>query len=72
MTNLFRKALRIDHDHGLLGLAEVDERIGYRYYGTVRVGTAQMIRRFPDPGMGVPQVKEVLVAPDLERAAMPC
>ncbi|GAB3923311.1 MerR family transcriptional regulator [Microlunatus endophyticus] len=64
MTNLSRKALRIYHELGLLEPAEVDQHNGYRYYATDQIGTAQLIRRFRDLGMGIPEVKAVLAAPD--------
>ena len=64
MTNLSRKALRIYHELGILEPAEVDQHNGYRYYATDQIGTAQLIRRFRDLGMGIPEVKAVLAAPD--------
>jgi DNA-binding transcriptional MerR regulator len=65
MTRLSRKALRHYHDLGLLEPAYVDPATGYRFYDTGQVATAQMIRRFRQLDMPVPEVKAVLATPDL-------
>jgi DNA-binding transcriptional MerR regulator len=64
MTFLSVKALRHYHDVGLLAPAEVDPHSGYRYYTADQVAPAQMIRRLRDLDLPVPQVREVLRAPD--------
>ncbi len=64
MTRLSRKALRHYHDLGLLEPARIDPVSGYRYYDTGQVGAAQLIRRFRELDMPVPEVKAVLEAPD--------
>lgn len=64
MTRLSRKALRHYHELGLLEPARIDPVSGYRYYDTGQVRAAQLIRRFRDLDMPVPEVKAVLEAPD--------
>ncbi|MET1071674.1 MAG: MerR family transcriptional regulator [Umezawaea sp.] len=64
MTRLSRKALRHYHELGLLEPARIDPVSGYRYYDTAQVRPAQLIRRFRDLDMPVPEVKAVLEAPD--------
>lgn len=64
MTYLSVKTLRHYHDLGLLVPVEVDPSSGYRLYDPAQVPTAQVIRRFRDLGMPLPEVKAVLSAPD--------
>jgi DNA-binding transcriptional MerR regulator len=64
MTFLSVKTLRHYHEVGLLAPAEVDAHSGYRYYAPDQVGSAQLIRRLRDLDLPVPQVREVLAAPD--------
>ena len=64
MTYLSVKTLRHYHDLGLLVPVEVDSTSGYRFYDPAQVPTAQVIRRFRDLGMPLPEVKAVLTAPD--------
>lgn len=65
MTGLSRKALRHYHELGLLEPARIDPATGYRHYDTSQVRTAQIIRRFRGLDMPVPQVRDVLAAPDV-------
>src|SRR5262252_10854841 len=65
MTHLSIKALRHYHDIGLLVPAVVDPSTGYRSYDPAQVTVAQVIRRFRDLGMSLPEVKAVLAAPDV-------
>jgi len=65
MTHLSIKALRHYHDIGLLVPAVVDPSTGYRFYEPTQVTVAQVIRRFRDLGMSLPEVKAVLAAPDV-------
>ncbi|EWT02056.1 transcriptional regulator [Intrasporangium oryzae NRRL B-24470] len=64
MTFLSVKTLRHYHEVGLLAPAEIDAHSGYRYYRPDQVGSAQLIRRLRDLDLPVPQVREVLAAPD--------
>ena len=64
MTFLSVKTLRHYHEVGLLAPAEIDAHSGYRYYTPDQVGSAQLIRRLRDLDLPVPQVREVLAAPD--------
>jgi DNA-binding transcriptional MerR regulator len=66
MTQLSRKALRHYHELGLLEPAYIDVSTGYRHYETAQVPTAQIIRRFRELGMPVPDVKAVLAATDMD------
>jgi DNA-binding transcriptional MerR regulator len=66
MTFLSVKTLRHYHDVGLLAPAEVDPHSGYRYYTADQVAAAQLIRRLRDLDLPVPQVREVLRAPDAQ------
>ena len=65
MTRLSKKALRHYHELGLLEPALTDPETGYRHYDTSQVQQAQVIRRFRELGMSVPDVKAVLVAGDV-------
>ena len=66
MTRLSRKALRHYHELGLLEPAQTDPASGYRYYDTSQLQTAQIIRRLRGLDMPVPEVRSVLLAPDVE------
>ncbi|MGB8384486.1 MAG: MerR family transcriptional regulator [Dermatophilaceae bacterium] len=64
ITHLSVKTLRHYHDAGLVEPVQVDPRSGYRYYATTQIPTAQVIRRFRNLGMPVPEVGEVLATTD--------
>jgi DNA-binding transcriptional MerR regulator len=64
ITHLSVKTLRHYHDAGLLEAVQVDPHSGYRYYATTQIPTAQVIRRFRDLGMPIPEVGEVLATTD--------
>jgi DNA-binding transcriptional MerR regulator/effector-binding domain-containing protein len=64
LTHLSVKTLRHYHETGLLEPAAVDPHTGYRYYAVAQIPTAQVIRRFRDLGMPVPEVREVLATSD--------
>ena len=64
ITHLSVKTLRHYHDAGLLEPVQVDPHSGYRYYATTQIPTAQVIRRFRDLGMPIPEVGEVLATTD--------
>ena len=64
-THLSVKTLRHYHDAGLLEPAEIDPQTGYRRYRTGQIATAQVIRRFRDLDMPLPDIRAVLTAPDL-------
>src|SRR5262245_21245820 len=66
MTHLSVKALRHDHDVGLLEPAEIDPASGYRFYELGQVAIAQVIRRFLYLGMPLDEIREILRAPDVE------
>jgi DNA-binding transcriptional MerR regulator/effector-binding domain-containing protein len=66
VTRLSKKALRHYHEVGLLEPAQIDPATGYRHYDTSQVRVAQVIRRFRDLNMPVPDVKAVLAAPDID------
>jgi DNA-binding transcriptional MerR regulator len=63
-THLSVKALRHYDDIGLLVPAEVDPASGYRRYQAAQVPVAHLIRRLRDLDMPLPEVGEVLAAPD--------
>src|SRR5579872_7527757 len=65
-THLSVKTLRHYHDTGLLAPAEIDPHTGYRRYRTEQIATAQIIRRFRDLDMPLPDIRAVLAAPDVE------
>jgi DNA-binding transcriptional MerR regulator len=65
MTRLSRKALRHYHELGLLEPAQTDPATGYRFYDTSQMQTAQIIRRLRGLDMPVPDVRSVLLAPDV-------
>jgi DNA-binding transcriptional MerR regulator len=67
MTHLSVKTLRHYHQVGLLEPAEVNPHTGYRYYTTAQIPTVQVIRRLRDLEMPVPEIKDVLAAPDAEQ-----
>ncbi|MBF6136129.1 MerR family transcriptional regulator [Nocardia otitidiscaviarum] len=64
LTHLSVKALRYYHDIGLLEPAVVDAHSGYRRYSTDQVERAHLIRRLRDLNMPLPEIQEVLAAPD--------
>ena len=64
-THLSIKTLRRYHESGLLEPANVDPQTGYRTYTTAQIPTAQIIRRFRDLDMPLPEVRAVLAAPDV-------
>ncbi len=65
-THLSVKALRHYNDIGLLVPADVDPSSGYRRYQAAQVPSAHLIRRLRDLEMPLPQVREVLSAPDVD------
>lgn len=64
-THLSIKTLRRYHESGLLEPANVDPQTGYRTYTTAQIPTAQIIRRFRDLDMPLPEIRAVLAAPDV-------
>jgi DNA-binding transcriptional MerR regulator len=64
ITHLSVKTLRHYHDAGLLEAVQVDPHSGYRSYAPTQIPTAQVIRRFRDLGMPIPEVGEVLATTD--------
>nr|WP_269330244.1 MerR family transcriptional regulator [Kineosporia babensis] len=64
LTHLTAKTLRHYHDVDLLVPAVIDAATGYRYYTPGQVPQAQLIRRLRDVRMPVPQIREVLAAPE--------
>ncbi|MCZ4550758.1 MerR family transcriptional regulator [Gordonia rubripertincta] len=64
MTSLSRKALRHYHDIGILEPAHIDSHTGYRYYDTIQVDHAHIIRRFRSLGMSIPDIKALLSTDD--------
>jgi DNA-binding transcriptional MerR regulator len=64
-THLSIKTLRRYHESGLLEPANVAPQTGYRTYTTAQIPTAQIIRRFRDLDMPLPEIRAVLTAPDL-------
>ncbi|WP_067701188.1 MerR family transcriptional regulator [Nocardia jejuensis] len=66
LTYLSVKALRYYHEIELLEPASVDASTGYRFYSTDQVERAHLIRRLRALNMPVPEIKEMLSAPDRE------
>ncbi|WP_109506917.1 MerR family transcriptional regulator [Nocardioides speluncae] len=64
LTHLSVKTLHHYHEVGLLEPASIDTHSGYRRYAIEQVPQAHLIRRLRDLEMPVPQVREVLLAPD--------
>jgi DNA-binding transcriptional MerR regulator len=64
-THLSIKTLRHYHESGLLEPANVDPQTGYRTYTTAQIPTAQIIRRFRNLEMPLPEIRAVLAAPDV-------
>lgn len=62
MTHLTIKALRHDHQRGLLVPAEVDLASGYRRYTVEQVPTALLIGRLRGLNIALPDVRRVLSA----------
>src|SRR5690242_19197410 len=68
VTHLSKKTLRHYHDVGLLEPARIDSSTGYRYYSAAQIPTAQVVRRFRELGMPVPEIRSLLLAPAEARA----
>lgn len=64
LTHLSVKTLHHYHDIGLLTPDSVDPSSGYRRYATTQVRTAQLILRLRELDLPLPQVREVIDAPD--------
>jgi DNA-binding transcriptional MerR regulator len=64
LTHLSVKTLHHYHEVGLLEPASIDRHSGYRRYAIEQVSQAHLIRRLRDLEMPVPQLREVLSAPD--------
>ncbi len=64
-THLSVKALRHYDDIGLLVPADVDPLTGYRRYQAAQVPSAHLIKRLRDLEMPLPEVRQILAAPDL-------
>ena len=63
-THLSVKALRHYDEIELLVPADVDPSSGYRYYQAAQVPTAHVVKRLRDLDMPLPQIRDVLAAPD--------
>ncbi|SFN25840.1 DNA-binding transcriptional regulator, MerR family [Pseudonocardia ammonioxydans] len=70
VTHLSVKTLRHYHEAGLLTPERVDPHSGYRYYSADQIPTAQVIRRFRDLDMPVPEVRRLLAADVGDRGAL--
>ena len=66
LTHLSVKTLHHYHDIGLLTPDRIDPSTGYRRYATAQVRTALLIRRLRELELPLPQVREVVDAPDLD------
>jgi DNA-binding transcriptional MerR regulator len=64
-THLSVKALRHYDELGLLVPADVDPSTGYRHYQAAQVPAAHLIKRLRDLDMPLPQIQQVLAAPDV-------
>ena len=64
-THLSIKALRHYDEIGLLVPADVDASTGYRHYQAAQVPSAHLIKRLRDLDMPLPQIRQVLAAPDV-------
>jgi DNA-binding transcriptional MerR regulator len=64
-THLSVKALRHYDEIGLLVPADVDPSTGYRRYQAAQVPFAHLIKRLRDLEMPLPQIRQVLAAPDV-------
>jgi DNA-binding transcriptional MerR regulator len=64
-THLSVKALRHYDEIGLLVPADVDPSTGYRHYQAVQVPSAHLVKRLRDLDMPLPQIHQVLAAPDV-------
>lgn len=64
LTHLSVRTLRRYHDAGLLVPDTVDRVTGYRYYGAEQIPTAQVIHRLRELDVPLPEVRQVLRAPD--------
>jgi DNA-binding transcriptional MerR regulator len=70
VTHLSRKTLRHYHEAGLLEPEQVDPGNGYRYYSAAQIPIAQVIVRFRELGMPIPEVRSVLLAGEGERTGL--
>ncbi|BBG05520.1 MULTISPECIES: MerR family transcriptional regulator [Pseudonocardia] len=66
VTHLSIRTLRRYHRDGLLEPARVDPGNGYRWYGTDQIADAQVIRRFRELDMPVPEIARILRTADLD------
>jgi DNA-binding transcriptional MerR regulator len=64
-THLSVKALRHYDEIGLLVPADVDPSTGYRHYQAAQVPSAHLVKRLRELDMPLPQIREVLAAPDV-------
>lgn len=64
LNGISEKALRIYHREGLLVPEYVDEDSGYRYYSIFQSARLDMIQQMRAMGMGLNEIREVLVQPD--------
>ncbi|WP_067825614.1 MerR family transcriptional regulator [Nocardia inohanensis] len=64
LSHLSVKALRYYHEIELLEPVRIDPSSGYRFYSTDQVDQAHLIRRLRELNMPVPEIREVLSAPD--------
>jgi DNA-binding transcriptional MerR regulator len=64
-THLSVKALRHYDEIGLLVPADVDPSTGYRHYQAAQVPSAHLVKRLRDLDMPLPQIRDVLTAPDV-------
>jgi DNA-binding transcriptional MerR regulator len=64
-THLSVKALRHYDEIGLLMPADVDASTGYRHYQAAQVPSAHLIKRLRDLDMPLPQIRQVLAAPNV-------
>jgi DNA-binding transcriptional MerR regulator len=66
-THLTVKTLRHYHETGLLEPAAVDPATGYRRYTVEQISIAQIIRRFRELDMPLPEIRSVIEAKDLAK-----
>jgi DNA-binding transcriptional MerR regulator len=66
-THLTVKTLRHYHETGLLEPAEVDSTTGYRRYTVEQISVAQIIRRFRELDMPLPEIRSVIEAKDVRK-----
>jgi DNA-binding transcriptional MerR regulator len=70
MAHLSSQTLRYYHAEGLLVPARVDEQTGYRSYTFDQVEQAMLINVLRQAGLGVQQVRQALVEPDVAAALL--